>query len=139
MTTPDFDTNKDSDLVGMVEAMANVPIYESPDNDKLGTILSSLETLWRWYETSVSLSDRLDDIVHRLERLERYAYVHEQIRDIQDTHANFNAMLVEHHGRITELETHNHDDDYSTTDHDHDDTYCETGHYHDITCGDSYT
>ena len=130
MTTPDFDTNKDSDLVGMVEAIVN----ENHEDE----IIKAFYKL-RIEPQLDAISDSLDAIVKRLERLERYAYVHEQIRDIQDTHANFNAMLVEHHGRITELETHNHDDEYSTGDHDHDDTYCEAGHYHDITCGDSYT
>ena len=130
MTTPDFDTNKDSDLVGMVEAIVN----ENHEDE----IIKAFYKL-RIEPQLDAISDSLDAIVKRLERLERYAYVHEQIRDIQDTNANFNAMLVEHHGRFTELETHNHDDEYSTGDPDHDDTYCETGHYHDITCGDSYT
>jgi len=137
MTTPDFDTNKDSDLVGMVEAIVN----ENHEDE----IIKAFYKL-RIEPQLDAISDSLDAIVKRLELLERYSYVpgevnmvHEQLRAIEDTHANYNSMLVEHHGRITELETHNHDDEYSTGDHDHDDAYCEAGHYHDITCGDSYT
>ena len=134
MTTPNSDTNKDSNLVGMVEAIVN----ENPHLEILDSIdaikkqrKDDYNDIWQLHKIVYELRGRLDavdDLRREIAYLNKFVISLDAEKADNEHQHDEDAWFVDH----------DHDDDYSSTDHDHDDTYCETGHYHDITCGDSY-